>query len=506
MSKLTKNIIFNLLGQGTLMALGFVAVRYIYRGLGGDALGIIYFALTASTIISAMLDLGIGSSAIREVSSHAKSEPEYVADFVRTGSLFFWGVYLLLALAIYLCAPAIVTHWIKLKTLDLETAIRVLRVIGMASLVALPRTLYVGVLRGLQRMEFNNVIDVTASALQQFGTIVILLSGGGLLRVVHWFAICYSASIAAYILTCSAFLSRRAMVPSFSLAVVKRNFNFASNMAAASVLSIVESQADKIIVSKLLPIGMFGYYGVAYGAVSKGMLITGSIADAALPSLCELHGNGNTKALFSQYNKLQDLLCFVTLPIVAAIPFAALPVFTFMLNAEVARLLLLPTTFLCLGSYLNSTLQAPHMFSLAAGRPDITARFNLYALFVVPPTAIVLIHFFGLNGAGFSWVVYNLFSYAYAVPRICKECGLGITPTQLYAHVFRFLGPAAILYGLAWTVCRTAGHASIASLVVGYVLASLVFACGSFLLLGPDLRCTFQGMVRAFRAKHVEAF
>jgi O-antigen/teichoic acid export membrane protein len=506
MSKLSRNIIFNLTGQSCLMALGFVAVRYILRGLGADALGIIYFALTASSVISAMLDLGIGSSAIREISRCVTSEPEYVTEFVRTGSSFFWSTYIVLALALFLGAPAIVGHWLKLKTLDSETAIRVLRVIGIASLVALPRTLYVGVLRGLQRMEFNNLIDVAASGLQQFGTIAILLLGGGLLRVVHWFAICYFASIAAYVVTCSRLLSPGAMVPGFFRAVVKKNFNFASNMAATSVLSVIESQADKVIVSKLLPIGMFGYYGVAYAAVSKGMLITGSIADAALPSFCELHGMGSTKTLLSQYSKLQDLLCFITMPIFAAVPFAALPVFGFVLNAEAARLLMLPTTFLCLGFYLNSTLHAAHLFSLAAGRPDISARFNLYALFVVPTAAILLIHFLGLIGAGLSWVVYNLFSYGYAIPRICAECGLGITPLKWYAHVSRFLGPGAVIYGLAWFFCRTIGHSSIAALILGYVLASLVFVCGSFLFIGTDLRSTFQGLARSFRAKYAEVF
>jgi O-antigen/teichoic acid export membrane protein len=506
MSKLSRNIIFNLLGQSILLVLGFVAVRYIYRGLGEDALGIIYFALTASTVLSAMLDMGIGSSAIREISGCATSEPEYVADLVRTGSLFFWGIYILLALALFLAAPAIVSHWIKLKTLDSETAIRVLRVIGIASLAALPRTLYVGILRGLQRMEFNNLIDVATSGLQQFGTIAILLLGGGLLRVAHWFAVCFFASIAAYVVICSRLLSWRALVPGFSLSVVKRNLSFASNMAAASFLSIVESQADKAVVSKLMPIGMFGYYGIAYAAVSKGTLITGAIAQAALPSLCELHGTGNKTALLSQYSKLQDFLCFVTIPVFAAIPFAALPVFTFLLNAEAARLLLLPTTFLCLGSYLNGTLHAPYLFSLAVGRPDITARFNLYALFVVPPAATLLVYFFGLKGAGFSWVVYNLFSYVYAIPRICAECGLGISAPQWYGHVSRFLGPAAVVYGLAWTFCRTIGHSSISALAVGYALASLVFVCGSFLLIGTDLRNTLQGMVRNCRTKYAEVF
>jgi O-antigen/teichoic acid export membrane protein len=506
MSRLTRNVLYNLIGQCSLLILGFVAVRYIFRGLGQDALGIIYFALAASTVLSGMLDMGIGSSAVREISSHAASEPEYIADLIRTGSLFFWGAYVLCALGVLLGAPAIANHWIKLKTLDPQTATLILRVMGCASLVALPRTLYVCILRGLQRMEFNNLIDVATTGLQQFGTIVILLLGGRLLSVVHWFALCFFASIVGYAVACAHFFSWRALVPGCSSSVVKRNRQFASSMAATSFLSIVESQADKAVVSKMLPIRMFGYYGVAYAAVSKGTLITSAIAEAALPSLCELHRLGDRKGLLSQYKKLQDFLCFVTVPVFAAILFAAIPVFRFMLNDEAARLLLLPTTFLCLGFYLNGSLHAPHVFSLAVGRPDISARFNFYALFVVPPAAIILVYFFGLSGAGFSWVVYNLFSYSYSIPRICAECGLGISPFDWYMHVFRFLGPAALIYGLAWILCRTAGHGSIWASIAAYLLASSVFVCGSFLLIGSDLRTSFQGLIRGLRTKYAEVF
>jgi O-antigen/teichoic acid export membrane protein len=488
------------------MVLGFLAVKYIFRQLGEDALGIIYFALTASTVLSAMLEMGIGSTAVREISSHATNEPAYIVDLVHTGSFFFWSIYVFFALALLLGAPAITNHWIKLRTLDAETAIRVLRVIGVASLVAFPRTFYVSILRGLQRMEFNNAIDVATSGLQQFGTIVILLLGGGLMQVAHWMAVCFFAGIAAYAFICSRFFSWRALVPAFSLPVVKRNFKFASHMAVTSLLSVVESQADKVLVSKLMPIGMFGYYGIAYAGVSKGHSVTIAISQAALPSLCQLHGAGNRNALLSQYTKLHDLVCFVTVPIFAAIPFAALPLFTFVLNAQAARLLLLPVTFLCLGFYLNGSVAAPYILSLAVGRPDIAARFTVYALLVVLPAAAVLVYFFGLAGAAFSWVVYNLFSYAYTVPRICAECGLGISPLKWYVRVFRFLGPGAIIYGSAWTICRTTSHASIWALTLGYGLASTLYVLGSFMMIGRELRGTLWGLLRNFQTKYAQVF
>jgi O-antigen/teichoic acid export membrane protein len=204
-SRLSKNIIYNLLGQGLLLVLGFVAVRYIFRRLGEDALGIIYFTAVMNAILCAVLEMGICATTVREVSAHFESNHGYVKDVIRTFSLVYWALYALLAVAVFLLAPFLVKNWISLKAMDLATAIHVLRVLGIASLVALPKSFYVSLFRGLQRMEFNNFIDVATSGFQQFGTILILALGGNVFHVVYWFAGCYGLSVLAYFFVSTRF-------------------------------------------------------------------------------------------------------------------------------------------------------------------------------------------------------------------------------------------------------------------------------------------------------------
>jgi len=150
-----------------------------------------------------------------------------------------------------------------------------------------------------------------------------------------------------------------------------------------------------LIISKLLPITAVGYYGVAYSTASKGALLTGAISQAAFPSLSSLSKAGNRAGLISQYRKLQDLLCYGIVPIFAIIPFAALPLFSYIFNIHTAQLLLLPTILLCIGFYMNGTLTIPYVFSLAIGEPGIAVRLNFYALFVVLPVTAYLIYFSG---------------------------------------------------------------------------------------------------------------
>ncbi|MGB9487179.1 MAG: oligosaccharide flippase family protein, partial [Terriglobia bacterium] len=422
MSRVSKNILYNLLGQGLLVILGFVAVKFIFKQLGQDALGIIYFTFTLNALLTAILALGINETTVREVAAFHVEDPTYIKHLLQTASFFYWSLYVLAALALYASAPWLVTKWINLDTLSPFTATRILRVLGIASLLALPRSFYVSTLRGIQRMEFTNLIDVGTSALQQFGTIGILFLGGGLIQVTHWMAGCYLLGLVVYVTVSAHFFGFKVFVPRISASVIDRNAGYTFRLAGITVLSMIHMQSDKAIVSKLLSLGVFGYYSMAYNAVSRGMLVSASVSQAVFPSFSALYKQGDRDGLMCQYRKLEDLLCYAVMPIFAAIPFAARPLFTFVLNAEAARMLLWPVTFLSIGFCMNGTMSIPYVLSLAVGKPEIAVRSNTYALFVVLPVTALLVYQFGIAGAGFSWVFYHLFTYAIMMPWICSQC------------------------------------------------------------------------------------
>ena len=503
MSRLSKNVIYNLFGQGLLLVLGFVSVKYIFKQLGEDALGIIYFTAMMNTVLCAVLEMGICSTTVREVSAHFESEPNYIHDLTRTFSLFYWAAYVFLGVAIFFLAPIIVEKWINLKTMNTATATCILRILGIASLVALPKSLYVSLFRGLQRMEFNNFIDVITTGLQQFGTILILALGGGLFFVVYWFASCYAFRILIYIAISARFFSLKGLIPGYSFSVIKRNLGFASRMMSISIMATIHMQADKIIISKLLPISAIGYYGIAYGSTSKGQLVTGAISQAAFPSFSALFKAGDRNGMISQYQKLQDLLCYEIVPIFAAIPFAAIPLFSYILNKDIAGLLLLPITLLCVGFYMNGTITIPYVFSLAVGKPGIAARQNFYALFVVLPVTVLLIYFFGLTGAGLSWVFYHIFAYSYGVPRMCREC-MKIPVWKWYLHVLKIFTLIGLTYGIAWITLDVIGNHSILLLTSAYVGASIVFLTGSYFMIGEEFRGTLFRHLQALKTKILE--
>jgi O-antigen/teichoic acid export membrane protein len=491
MTRLTKNVIYNVVGQSLVLVLSLLAVRFIFRRLGDDVFGIIFFNIVLTTVLSSALELGVSSTIVREISSHLDSEPGYVRNLIRTASSLYWAAGIALVAVVWVTAPFLVSHWVNLRTIDAQTAANLLRVMSATSLVALPRSLYASVIRGRQMMHLNNFVDVGAALTLQAGILLILLVGGGVYVVAAWISVNALLTIAAYVITAALLFGWGTMALSFSLPVIRRNLGFTGHMMVISTLSLVNTQAPQVIVSKLLPIAEFGFYSFVWSTVNRGALVTVASAQAAFPSFSKLFAAGDRSRLLQQYRKLQDLVCFGTLPLFTGICFAALPVYGYVFNAGVAQRLLLPTAFLALGSWMNGTLTVPYTLSVAMGKPQIAARLNTYALVVVLPVTALLIFIFGLTGGGFSWVFYHLFAYGYMVPRICREC-LQTNPWSWYAHVAKVLGLAAVTYGVAWLVVSAVGLFTLPVLLAAYLVATAAFALGANAMIGADLKLTLR--------------
>ncbi|MEK7308218.1 MAG: hypothetical protein AAB089_04020, partial [Nitrospirota bacterium] len=114
-----------------------------------------------------------------------------------------------------------------------------------------------------------------------------------------------------------------------------------------------------------------------------------------------------------------------------------------------------------------------------------------------------LIYFFGLAGAGFSWVFYHLFVYVYAIPRICSEC-LKIPTKEWYAHIGKILAVASLAYGVAWTLPEFLGAQSILALTVAYLGGSAVFILGAYRLMSEELKTALWRLLHTLTTRSAE--
>lgn len=474
-------------GQGLSLLVSFVAVRFVFRRLGGDALGLIYFNQSISVALTLALELGIYKTTVREVASHHEDNPLYVRHFIGTATFLYWSAYLVLAAAAYSAIPLLTHHWVHLESLGEATATQVMRILMLGTLLSLPRGLYDSLLLGLERMSHTNILRLTVAAIQQAGIFLVLLFHGTLVDVAYWIVITCFAGVATYWVVCAQMFSWRSLLPCFNLGIVKSNWAFSVHAFAISVSGWFLGETDKIVVSRLLPLGVMGSYTVAKGAVSRCSMLTVAVNEATYPHLSALFNAHQMDRFRAQYQKLQDLVCVAILPLYAAVPFVSLPIFSFMFTPGVSRMLLLPITILALGSYLYGTVTIPNVAALAAGKPQIVARLNSFSVIVVVLGYIAFTRLWGLTGASLGWMLYPLLAYAYAVPRTCREC-LGVSVGAWFLRVSKVLGLGVVTYGLAWIIVYCRGTLTPVWLFLAYGAATIAFLLEAYLTLTEELR------------------
>ena len=504
MSRLSKNIVSNVLGQGLSLVVSFAAVRLVFRRLGGDALGLIYFNQSVSVALTLALELGICKTTVREVASHYSDDPHYIRQLIGTATSLYWSAYILLASFAYLAVPALIRHWVHLESLDQFAATRVMRILMLGTLLSLPRGFYDSLLLGLERMSHANVLRVGIAAAQPLGIFLVLLSHGSLLAVAYWIVACCLGGVLVYFMVCARFFSWHSLLPGFDARVVRSNRKFSAHAFAISVSGWFLGETDKLVISRLLPLGVMGSYTVAKGAVSRCSMLTVAINEATYPHLSALFKADDMERFRSQYHKLQDMVCAAILPLYAALPFVSLPVFSFMFTPQAARSLLLPVTILALGSYLYGTVTIPNVAALAAGKPEIVARLNSFAVVVVVLGYVVFTRLFGLAGASLGWVLYPLLAYAYAVPRTCREC-LGVPIGAWFARESRVLGLGGAIYGAAWLAVYCRGALTPLWLFPAYLLATLAFLLAAYVTMGEELRGALRRLPGMTNPRSVEA-
>jgi O-antigen/teichoic acid export membrane protein len=266
-------------------------------------------------------------------------------------------------------------------------------------------------------------------------------------------------------------------------------------MASFSILGIVHKQLDRLIISKFLPIGILGYYSFAYNNVSKGLMVSQAISQASLPYLCDQLTNSTPSSLLRQYKKLQDLVCLINVPVFIAISFFIVPLLSFIFDAEVARTLKLPVVFLCLGFYMNGTLNIPYRFILTLGKPDIEVRRTFYSLFIIPPLTLLFIYTWGITGAALGWICYFLFAYLYTIPKFFQKC-LAVSPITFFKHLLKIFILTGITYGNAWIILSILGSQTLTALIIAYLIGSIFFFIGAYFLMFEDLRKTINNYTR----------
>ncbi len=317
MSRVKLNLLANFGGQAWTALMGLAFVPLYIKFMGIEAYGLIGFYVTLQGIAN-LLDFGLSPTMNREMARYS-ARPESAdeaRDLVRTLEAGYWAIGVLLGAAVALAAPWIATHWVKAQELPVPVVQQAVMIMGLVTALQWPLSFYQGGLLGLQKQALLQAINVGVGTLRGVGAVLILWRISPTVTAFFTWQIVVSAlqvSLITFFLWRSLPPDSRA--PRFDARLLRNIWRFAAGMSATSLVTLLLTQLDKVILSNLLNLEMFGYYTLA-GTVANALYnVIGPVFSALFPQFSALVARGDHQGLTRVYHRGCQLMATVTLPV-----------------------------------------------------------------------------------------------------------------------------------------------------------------------------------------------
>jgi O-antigen/teichoic acid export membrane protein len=407
-----KNAIANYLGQAWTALMGFAFVPAYIRYLGIEAYGIVGL-LAAIQAWLVLLDMGLAPTMAREMArftARTRSASE-IRNLLRSVEAISGTVAVFIALGFYLGSDWIATSWLRLEHLPVATVREGIVVVGLVAACRFFETIYRSSVIGLQMQVSLNV----ASAL--FATI----RGIGALGVLAWlsptlpafFAWQALASVGSVLLL--AWLTYNALPPverpvRITPSAIRNVAAFAGGMLGISALSLLLTNLDKLLLSRLLPLTHYGYYTLAATVAGALFMFVAPVTQAIYPRLTQLHSADDQVSMAAVYHRgaqATSIVCGSTALTLAIFSHTILGAWTH--NPELSRNVAPLLSLLAIGNLANAIMWVPYQAQLAHGWTRLTMGLNSVGVVVCVPALFVATSQFGAIGAAWIWLLLNVF-------------------------------------------------------------------------------------------------
>ncbi len=412
MASLSRNVAANFAGTAWIVALQLAVVPVCVGLIGVEAWGVIAFFASLQAVL-ALLDLGLGATISREL-ARLGAQPDgahAMRDTLRTLEIVYWLTGAAIGIACWTLAPWFATSWLRPSGLSIESTTAGLRWLGIALALRWPNTLYWGGLSGLERQGLLNLQRVLTETLRHGGSVVVLWGVAAELEAyAAWHCIAGVVSSVSAGVLLRWCLPARGVSGKFSSERLRTVWRFAAGVGIVSGLGVLLSQMDKLVLSRFLPLSVFGHYGIA-ATVAGGLgLLAGPIHQAFFPRLVRHLAAGDVVALTADYHLGCRLAALALAPAAASgILFAEPWLAAWLRDAVLAREVAPLFAVLLGGTFLNGLMSLPWALQLASGWTALAVRINALALAVSVPALVLSVNYGGALGAASVWFALNLF-------------------------------------------------------------------------------------------------
>lgn len=434
---LGRNLLAGLANSVWSALLGLAVVPFYLKYLGVEAYGLIGFFVTTQALLQ-LLDMGMAPTINREVARcSAAGDMKEAGKLLHTLAVVYWSMAGAIALLVLLLAPWIGEYWLQSKQLSLQTVSNAVMLMGLVIACRWPIGLYQGALIGAQRLTVSSAINMTMVTVGSVGAVTVLAF---ISPTIEAFFIWHASIGLVYAVTMRTAAWRivgKTSKNSFDIGKLKNIWRFTAGMSAIGLTSLVFTQLDKVILSKMLGLDEFGQYMLATVIVSGLSVLVTPLFNVIYPRFSALVVTGETEKLTDLYRLGTRVLATVLFPIAMMLAvFAEDLVLVWTGNPGIASNVAPVISLLVIGSAMNGVMYFPYALQLAYGVTWIPLTINMTLMCLLAPLIIYLAREYGALGGAMAWLISEV---AYLL----------LGPWLTHRYILKGLGPKWFLHDVS---------------------------------------------------------
>lgn len=405
------NTIVNYLGQGWVALMGLAFIPIYIRYLGIEAWGLVGVLSMMQAWLS-LLDLGLTPTLSREMARFTAGAhtPQSIRDLLRSMEIIYGVVALSVILVVWVLADSLAGSWLKAGTIPNETVVNALVVMGLVLAARMVEQVYRGAIQGLQKYVWLNTIQSTLATVRWLGAVGVLAYGSATIEAFFaWQGFVSILTVLVFGIQTYRWLPPTERPGRFDLEELNRVKAFAGGMAITTLLALLLTQVDKLMLSKILPLDDFGYYVLAGSVASMLTFLSAPLSIAISPRFAEQIARSEQAKLVQTYHRASQWMAVILIPSALTLAsFSESAVWAWSGDANLAKSVAPLLTLLALGAMFNGFMHIPYATQLAYGWTGFVIRLNMVAVVVVAPAILWAVPRFGGIGAAWVWLALNV--------------------------------------------------------------------------------------------------
>lgn len=415
MCHLKKNIIISYAAQIYVSAVGILILPLYIKYMGAEAYGLIGF-FTMLQALFGLLDLGLTPTIGRETARYHGGTMT-VLDYrklLRALHILFFGIAVIGGIFLFLLAPIISSHWLKVTTIPIDTVNYCVKIMAFSIALRWIGGLYRGIITGSERLDWLSYLNIVTTTLRFIIVFPVMKVKGYtplvfftyqlIVAIIEYLSLLFLATV----LTPKIKSSNEKI--GFSFSPIISLMRFSLTVAFTSSIWILITQSDKLILSGILELSEYGHFTLAVLLASGILMINIPVTNSILPRLARLHAENKHDELLRIYKNTTMFVCVLGVSASLVVAIYAKPLLLIWTgDTEVSASASPILSLYAIGNGLLAVSAFPYYLQYAQGRLKYHFWGNIVMFFMLIPTIIVLARNFGGIGAGYAWLIVNAF-------------------------------------------------------------------------------------------------